>query len=139
MFLFSFVIFIILYLIFIVKYFFIFLSYFFVGIYVLARPQDEMVCAHLKTYRAFLLIPIHLMSFLFLTFYNYYIKGFLFCQEVLKIFSKSVSLSSIHRKESLFEDFYFFPLDNYNYSKTFFICKVQKMGKNLIIFVQNYH
>ena len=116
-------------------FFFIFLSYFFVGIYVLARPQDEMVCAHLKTYRAFLLIPIHLVSFLFLTFYNYYIKCYFICQEVLKIFSKSVSLPSIHRKESLFEDFYLFPLDNYYYSKYFFICKVQKTGKNLIIFV----
>ena len=56
-----------------------------------------------------------------------------------KFFSKSVSLPSVHRKENLFEDFYLFPLDNYYYSKYFFICKVQKMGKNLIIFVQKYY
>ena len=62
----------------------------------------------------------------------YYTIRFLFCQEFFQ--KKRFFLKATH----LTWQFTAFPLDNYNYSKYFFICKVQKMGKNLIIFVQNY-
>ena len=58
----------------------------------------------------------------------YYNRRFLFCQEFFYFFKQYLLTGTS----------YFFPLDNYYYSKIFFICKVQKTGKNLIIFVQNY-